>query len=99
MNEIVGEDISHDKDFDASIKIIKLLPIVGWRTLGNTWIKRKSSITFNDMVDITKWGNKMLVSSKDKIHTTCLEIEEWCTQTQKKLQKEHIDYFKFRENE
>jgi hypothetical protein len=29
MNEIVGEDISHDKDFDASIKIIKLLPIVG----------------------------------------------------------------------
>jgi hypothetical protein len=23
MNEIVGEDISHDKDFDASIRIIK----------------------------------------------------------------------------
>ncbi len=29
MNKIVGEDISHDKDFDASIRIIKPPPIVG----------------------------------------------------------------------
>jgi hypothetical protein len=37
------------------------------------------------MVDATKQGNKMLVSSIDKIHTTNLEIEKWCTQTQEKL--------------
>ncbi len=51
------------------------------------------------MVEATKQKNKLFVSSINKIHTTSLEIEEWCTQTQKKLQKEQIDYFKSRESE
>jgi hypothetical protein len=66
MNEIVGEDTSLDKDFDALVRIIKPPPIAG-KTLSNRRIKRKSSIVLNNMVDATKQGNKMLVSLIDKI--------------------------------
>jgi hypothetical protein len=80
MNEIVGEDTSLDKDPNASIRIFKPLSISGWKTLANIGIKRKSFVVFNYMVDTIKQGNKILVSSIDKIHITNLEIEEWCTQ-------------------
>jgi len=45
MNKIIGEDISLDKDFDALVRIIKLLPIDVKGAFGNTRIKRKSSTT------------------------------------------------------
>jgi hypothetical protein len=39
MNEIVGEDTSLDKDSNASIRIFKPLPIIGWGALANIGIK------------------------------------------------------------
>ncbi len=83
MNKIVGEDTSLDKDFDTLVRIIKLPPIAS-RTHSNTRIKRKLSITLNNMVDATKQGNKMLILSIDKIHTINLEIKDQCSQTQEK---------------
>jgi hypothetical protein len=81
MNEIVGEDTSRDKDFDAFVRIIKPPPIASRKTLSNIRIKRESSKALNNMVDATKQRNKMLVSSIDKIHTINLESKYQHTQT------------------
>ncbi len=58
------------------MKIIKLPLIVGQGVFGNIKIKNKSSLTFNNIVEIIKHGNNMMVASIDKMNTTNLEIEE-----------------------
>ncbi len=58
------------------MKIIKLPLIVGQGVFDNTKIKNKSSLTFNDIVEIIKHKNNMMVASIDKTNTTNLEIEE-----------------------
>jgi len=81
---IVGEDTSLDKDSNALVKNFKPSPIIGQRALAIR-VKRKSFVVLNNMVDTIKQGNKMLVSSIDKIHTTNLEIEEQRTQIQEEF--------------
>ncbi len=58
------------------MKIIKLPLIVGQGVFDNTKIKNKSFLTFNDIVEIIKHENNMMVASIDKMNTTNLEIEE-----------------------
>lgn len=58
------------------MKVIKLPLIVGQGVFDNTKIKNKSSLTFNDIVEIIKHKNNMMVASIDKTNTTNLEIEE-----------------------
>jgi hypothetical protein len=96
MNEIVGEDTSLDKDSNALVKNFKPSPIIGQRALAIR-VKRIFFVVLNNMVDTIKQGNKMLVSSIDKIHTTNLEIEEQRTQIQEEFQEKHINYFKSRD--
>lgn len=56
--------------------IIKLPLVVGQCAFGNTKINNKSSLTFNDIVEIIKQENNMMVASIDKMNTTNLEIEK-----------------------
>jgi len=57
-------------------RIIKLPLIVGQGFFGNMKIKNKSSLTFNNIVEIIKHGKNMMVASIDKMNTTNLKIEE-----------------------
>jgi hypothetical protein len=75
MNEIIGEEKSIDKDFDALVKIIKPLLIVAKGAIGNTRIKRKLFVVLNNMLNAIELRNKMLVSSINMMHITSLEIE------------------------
>ncbi len=52
-NEIIAEDTSLDKDFDELVRIIKPLPIDVQGAFGNTRIKRKSFVVFNNMLGAT----------------------------------------------
>jgi hypothetical protein len=52
---------------------------------GNIGVKRKTSIVNNVMVEVTKNGNKILITSINKIQKTNLEIENWW-----------IEYYKLR---
>jgi hypothetical protein len=67
-------------------KIFKPPLVVHHGVLGNTCIKRKSSLKLNGMVEVTKGVDKMIVASIDKIHIINLEIKEQHSQVQKKLQ-------------
>lgn len=53
---------------------------------GNTRVKRKTLVVNNVMVEVTKNGNKMLITSINKIQKTNLEIENWW-----------IEYYKLRD--
>jgi len=54
----------------------------------NTGVKRKTLIVNNVMVEVTKNGNKMLITSISKIQKTNLKIENW-----------RIEYYKLRDVE
>ncbi len=53
---------------------------------GNTRVKRRTLVVNNVMVEVTKNGNKMLITSINKIQKTNLEIENWW-----------IEYYKLRD--
>jgi hypothetical protein len=76
MIDIIQEDTSPMKEDSNLMTIIKLPLVVGQGAFGNTKMKNKSSLTFNDIVEIIKQGNNMMVASIDKMNTTNLEIEE-----------------------
>jgi hypothetical protein len=44
---------------------------------GNIRIKWKSFIVIDGMMEVKKMGNKMLMTSIDKIHLINLDIGEW----------------------
>ncbi len=92
LNEVIHDYTSPYKDSNASIRIVKPPPIVGWMALGNIGDKWKSFVVNNGMVEVTHKGNKMLVASINKIHSRNLEIEEHHSQEQEKLLK----YYKMR---
>jgi hypothetical protein len=77
---VFHEDDLSNKEFDASLRIINPPPILDQIELGNTSVKNKSFITSNAIVEVTKKGNKILMTSIDKIHIIHLEIEEQCSQ-------------------
>jgi hypothetical protein len=54
MIDIIHEDTSPMKEDSNLMKIIKLLLIVGHGAFANTKIKNKSSLTFNNIVEIIK---------------------------------------------
>jgi hypothetical protein len=54
----------------------------------NTGVKRKTLIVNNVMVEVTKNGNKMLITSISNIQKTNLKIENW-----------RIEYYKLRDVE
>lgn len=87
LNVVIHEYNSSYKDSDASIRIVKPPPIVGWMALGNRGDKRKSFVVNNGVVEVTHKGNKMLLASINKIHSRNLEIEKRRSQEQKKLLK------------
>ncbi len=75
LNVVIHEYNSPYKDLDASVRIVKPPPIVGWMALGNKNDKQKSFVVNNGVVEVTHKGNKMLVASINKIHSRNLEIE------------------------
>jgi hypothetical protein len=52
----------------------------------NIVVKRKTSIVNNVMVEVTKNGNKMFITSINKIQKTNLKMENW-----------RIEYYKLRD--
>jgi len=74
------EDNLPNKEFDASLNIINPPPILDQIELSNTSVKNKSFITSNAIVEVIKRGNKILVTSINKIHIISPKIEEQCSQ-------------------
>jgi uncharacterized protein YfkK (UPF0435 family) len=77
MIDIIQEDTSPMKEDSNLMTIIKLLLVVGQGVFDNIKMKNKSSLTFNDIVEIIKQGNDMIGASIDKMNTTNLEIKEF----------------------
>jgi hypothetical protein len=59
------------------VKIINKPFIIGKQIIGNTRMKRKSSLTNNGMVEAIKHKNKRLVASINKMHTSNKKIEDY----------------------